>query len=410
MTRRIMAGVGMAGLLAGAAFGQDWPQWRGPARDGQAAGLSAPKTWPKELKRAWKVPVGMGHASPVVVGARVFVFSRVGEDEVLSAFDLATGRPAWQQRYPAPYSMNPAATGHGKGPKSTPLVSGGRVFTFGISGILSCFEAETGRLLWRKEFGGQFKSTSPLYGVAASPILEGGLLIVHVGGPDDGALTAFDPATGAVRWALKGDGPGYASPVAADFGGARQIVTLTQTRVVGVDPGRGALLWSLPFTTAYDQNAVTPLVSGDTVVFSGESSPVRALRPVRKGAVFEAPSAWDSAEAAFYLSSPVSVGGRLVGFSHRKKGQFVAMDAKSGRLLWTSEGRQGDNAALVALGTAVLALTSEGKLVAMDGAAAAYSPLATYDAAESATWAHPAPVRGGLVIKDVETLSLLKLE
>jgi outer membrane protein assembly factor BamB len=409
--RIAFVGVGVLSLLVGApAFGQDWPQWRGPGRDGHAVGIVAPKSWPKELKRAWKASVGIGHASPVVSGGHAFVFSRVGDEEALSAFDLATGKLAWQQRYPAPYSMNPAATSHGKGPKSTPLVSGGRVYTFGISGVLSCFSAETGQVVWRKDFAGQFKTTSPLYGAATSPILEGGLLVIHVGGHDDGALTAFDPATGAVRWALKGDGPGYASPVAADLAGARQLVTETQNRVVGVDPARGTLLWSLPFTTAWDQNAVTPLLLGDTVVFSGESSPVRAVRPVRRGAAFEASAAWESAEAAFYLSSPVAVGGRVIGFSHRKKGQFVALDAKTGAGIWTSEGRQGDNAALVAVGSSVLALTSEGKLVVFDGAAGAYSPLATYDVGESATWAHPAPVRGGVLVKDVDSLTLWKLD
>ncbi|HSD28840.1 MAG TPA: PQQ-binding-like beta-propeller repeat protein [Vicinamibacteria bacterium] len=409
--RKALAGIGFSCLLVAAvASGQDWPQWRGPARDGQAVGIGAPKSWPKELKRAWNVPVGIGHASPVVAGARVFVFSRVGDKEALSALDLATGKLAWSQSYPAPYSMNSAATSHGMGPKSTPLVSGGRVFTFGISGVLSCFAADTGRVVWRKDFTGAFKTTSPLYGAATSPILEGGLLVVHVGGHDDGALTAFDPATGAVRWALEGDGPGYASPVAADLAGARQLVTETQTRVIGVDPTKGALLWSVPFTTAWDQNAVTPLVLGDTVVFSGENSPVRALRPTRAGAAMEAKVAWDSPEAAFYLSSPVAAGGRLIGFSHKKKGHFVALDAKTGRLAWTSEGRQGDNAALVALGTVVLALTAEGKLVVFDGAAGAYAPLATYDVADSATWAHPAPVRGGFLVKDVDSLALWKLE
>jgi hypothetical protein len=124
----------------------------------------------------------------------------------------------------------------------------------------------------------------------------------------------------------------------------------------------------------------------------------------------EAKVAWDSSEAAFYLSSPVAAGGRLIGFSHKKKGHFVALDAKTGRLLWTSEGRQGENAALVALGTVVLALTAEGKLVAFDGAAATFAPLATYVVAESATWAHPAPVRGGFLVKDVDALTLWKLE
>jgi outer membrane protein assembly factor BamB len=389
---------------------QDWPQWRGPARDGQALGLTAPKLWPKDLKQGWKVTVGVGHSSPVVAGGRVFVFTRQGDDEVVSAREVATGKPAWERRYAAPYTMNPAAESHGKGPKSTPLVTGGRVFTLGISGILSCLDAATGSIVWQKEFAHQFKTTSPLYGAATSPIIEGGLLIVHVGGHDDGALTAFDPATGAVRWAFKGEGPGYASPVVAEIGGVRQLITQTQTRVVGVDPRKGTLLWSIPFTTDYDQNAVTPLVIGDLVVYSGTDKPLRAARVVRRGSAWEAAPAWEAPEVALYMSSPVAVGERLVGFSQRKKGQLVALEAKTGRVAWVSEGRQGDNASLVALGGSVLALTDPGVLVVFDAAASKYAPLATYTVAQSAVWAHPAPVTGGFLVKDVDSLAFYGLE
>ena len=178
-------------LLASAASAADWPQWRGPARDGRAS-LAPRATWPEALTPAWTITVGEGHASPVVVGDRVYVFSREGEEEVVQALDLATGKRVWRASYPAPYTMNSAATGHGKGPKSTPTVAGGRVFTFGISGILSAFDAATGRLAWRKDTGTEFGQGSPLYGVALSPVVDGSNVIVHVGGPGKGALTAFD--------------------------------------------------------------------------------------------------------------------------------------------------------------------------------------------------------------------------
>ena len=199
----------------------------------------------------------------------------------MQALDLATGKRAWRASYPAPYTMNSAATGHGKGPKSTPAVAGGRVFTFGISGILSAFDAATGRLAWRKDTGAEFGQGSPLYGVALSPVVDGGSVIVHVGGPGKGALTAFDAATGAVRWAWKGDGPAYASPVVATIGGVRQVVTFSESFLVGVSADRGELLWKIPFTTPWVQNAVTPVVDGDRVVYSGLDHPFRAIRVVR---------------------------------------------------------------------------------------------------------------------------------
>jgi hypothetical protein len=346
----------------------------------------------------------------VVLGQRVFVFTRDGEDEVLGAYDLKTGRPVWLQRSAAPYQMNSAATSHGPGPKSTPLVSGNEVCAFGISGRLSCHDAATGRLLWRKDFGGQFRATSPLYGAAASPLLADGLLIVAVGGPDDGALTAFDAVSGAVKWTMKGDGPAYASPVVATLDGVRQVVTQTQARVVGIDLAKGALLWSIPFTTAYDQNAVTPLVTGPLVVYSGMGTSLRAVRPVRKDGAWKVEPVWDAPDFPLYMSSPVLAGDRLVGFSHKKKGQLFALDPLTGRVAWASEGRLGENAALVSAGGSILALLDDAHLIVLDPAAATYAPRATYTVADSPTWAHPVPTAAGLLVKDLNTLALWKFD
>lgn len=397
-----------AGTLLIAAVGgtQDWSQWRGPERDGRAQGFVLPNVWPKTLKQAWKVPVGTGHSSPVISGERAFLISRDAESEVLAAYDLATGKRVWELRYPAPYTMNPAATGHGKGPKSTPVVAAGEVCAFGISGVLNCADAGTGRLLWRKDFAGEWKATSPAFGVATSPILVDGVLIVHVGGEGEGALRAFDAKTGALRWAFKGDGPAYASVVVATLDGVRQAITQTQTRVVGVDFEKGTLLWSIPFTTAYDQNSVTPLVVGDAVIFSGLGTPLRAVRPSRKDGVWRIDSVWEAPDLSLYMSSPVLAGSRLVGFTHKSKGRLFAVDAKTGRLAWTSEARLGENAALVAAGGVVMALVDDAKLIVFDPAADTYAPLATYTVAESPTWAHPAPTRAGLLVKDVSTLAL----
>ena len=386
----------------------DWSQWRGPARDGLAGQGPSRTAWPATLTSAWKVGVGIGHSSPVVAGARVFLLSRQGEEEVLESFDRVTGRRAWRQAYAAPYTINPAASSHGKGPKSTPVVSAGRVFTFGIGGVLSAFDAESGRVLWRKDFAGQFPATSPIYGAAQSPVVDGGRVIVHVGGPGQGALTAFDAATGKEVWAWTGDGPAYGSPIVADIAGQRQVVTFTDSMLVGVSADAGQLLWKLPFSTSYDQNAVTPIVSGDTVIYSGLDHPVTAVRIVRRGAGLAATPLWENAEVAAYMSSPVLVGGRLFGLSHKRKGQLFCLDAASGRTVWMAEGRQGDNAALAAAAGALLALTTEGELLVIEPAAPAFKVVRRYRAADNPTWAHLAVVEDGVLVKDAQTLSLLK--
>jgi outer membrane protein assembly factor BamB len=354
------------------------------------------------------VPVGVGHSSPVVVGERVFLFSRQGDDEALESFDRASGRRLWRQSYAAPYRINMAAYAHGKGPKSTPAVADGRVFTLGIGGILSAHDAAGGRLLWRKDFSGQFPQTSPTYGTAQSPVVDRGRVIVHVGGSGKGALTAFEAATGAVVWAWSGDSPAYGSPVVGDIGGVRQVVTFTDSMLVGLSADTGQLLWKLPFTTSYDQNAVTPIVSGDTVIFSGLDHPVKAVRIGRTGRAWKAVPVWENAEVASYMSTPVLAGGRIFGLSHRRKGQLFAVDAATGRTIWLAEGRQGDNAALAAAGGVLLALTTEGQLLVVDAASPTYKVLRSYTVAETPTWAHLAVVEDGVFIKDEATLSFLK--
>jgi len=391
--------------VAAPTLAADWPQWRGPARDGRAA---LARGFPEALTPAWKVAVGEGHASPVVVGDRVYVFAREGEEEVLHSLDLATGRRLWRQASPAPYTMNSAATAHGKGPKSTPTVANGRVFTFGISGILSAFDAATGRLAWRKEFSAQYGETSPLYGAAQSPVVDGDRVIVHVGGPGRGALTAFDAATGAVRWAWTGDGPAYASPVVATLAGTRQVVTLTESFLVGISADRGELLWKIPFTTPWVQNAVTPIVDGDVVVYSGLDQPLRALRVVRKGAAYATEPRWESADVSAYLSTPVLEKGRIYGLSQRKRGQLFCLDAATGRVVWLSDGRQGENAALVAGGASVLALTTDAELLVVPLQGEAFAAARRYRVAESATWAHPAVTSEGVLVKDRTHLAYLR--
>ena len=396
-------------VLAAPLAAQDWPQWRGPSRDGHATS-SGRASWPEALKPAWKVPVGEGHSSPVVAGGSVFVFARRGEDEVLECLDVATGKSLWKQAHAAPYAMNPAAAGHGKGPKATPVVAGGRVFTFGISGMLSAHEAKTGRVLWRRDFIQAFKATSPRFGSAMSPAVDGERVIAHVGGHDDGRLAAFDAATGEERWSWKGDGPGYASPIVATLAGVRQVVTQTQTSVVGLGAEKGDLLWRIPFTTAYDQNSVTPLIDGDVVYYSGLDKGVTAVKIVKRGAAYAADTLWTNADVSNYMSTPVLEGAVLYGLSHKQKGQLFALDAASGRTLWLSEGRIGDNAALVGLGKTLLALTTDAALIVARPDPKAYSVLRTYTVADTPTWAHPAPAGGGILVKDRESLALWRFE
>ena len=371
--------------LAGQSANPNWSQWRGPHRDGTVT-TSLPTNWPATLAKRWEVTVGAGHSSPVVAGDRVVLHSRQGDREITRAVALSTGKELWRDEYAAPYTVNSAARAHGPGPKSTPAVGGARVFTFGIGGVLSALDLKTGKLLWRTPP----PAVLPEFGTAMSPLPDGALVIAHMGGQNNGALTAFDAATGATRWRWTGDGPGYASPVIATIGDTRHVITQTQKSIVSVSAADGALLWQLPFTTAYDQNSVTPVVSGDLVIYSGLDNGVAAVRIARKGNQWTASPAWKNEQVPMYMSSPVISKGTLYGHSHRNRGQFFALDLATGKTLWATAGRDGENASVIAAGAFLLLSTTNAELIVARRNSAKFEEVRRYTVANSAVWAHPA--------------------
>ena len=397
-------------LLVAAPLAADWPQWRGANRDGVTLDFTVPKTWPATLKETWKVTVGEGHSSPVTSEGRIYVLARQGEDEVVLCLDPSKGKELWRTSYPAAYTMNPAATGHGKGPKSTPVVSGGKLFTFGINGVLSCFDAKSGKLNWRKEFSKQYPNTSPLYGTAMSPIVANGLCIVHVGGHDKGALTAFDVETGAVKWANAEDGPAYSSPVLATLAGEAQLVTYTQSNVVGISAATGKLLWKMANKVPYDVNSVSPVVYKDLVIFSIHEKGVGAVRLSRQGDHLVPQEMWRNAAYESFMNTPVLAGNRLAGFSYKKKGQFFCLVADTGKMLWESAGRMGENAAILNAGDLFFFLTDEAKLFVLKSDATSFAPVKEYQVASSPTWAHPVLLRNYILVKDKTSLAALAFE
>ncbi len=389
---------------------QEWPQWRGPARDGVARSVDERSDWPEELTQKWAIEIGLGHSAPVVSGGKIYQFSRQGEDEVASCLDPSTGNVLWKKSYPAPYRMNSAATSHGKGPKSTPIVANGRITTFGISGILSSFDAATGELRWQKDFTDQFPATSPLYGTAMSPLVEDGVLIAHIGGPGKGALTAFAADTGDVQWSWTGDGPGYTSPIIVELDGVSQVVTHSEEHIVGVALTDGELLWSIPFETAYVQNIVTPVVHNGILIFSGLDKGIFAIKVTQTDSTWKTEKVWETNEHSMYMSSPVLVGDLMFGLSNKRRGQFFCLDARSGKTHWVSDGRQGDNAAILQVGDVLFLLTTEAQLIIAKSSEESFDTVRQYPVAESPTWAHHVVWGNRVLIKDKSTLTLWALE
>lgn len=409
MTRTVVRmgfAVGVAVTLQAAAAGaQDWPQWRGPNRDGAIAAFREPASWPETLKQQWRVEVGTGYATPLVVGQRVYMFSRQGEEEVLSALDPATGKMLWRTAYAAPFQMSPATKRHGPGPKSTPTFANGRIFTLGMTNIVTAFDAATGKQLWQKPA----TKAQPMYHTAMSPLVDGNEVIVHVGGPGDTALTALDVATGAVRWTWTGDSPAYGSPIVADIGGVRQVITFTHRSLVGVSRSSGALLWSRPFQTPSDTTSQTPIIFRDMVIQNGRANGVTAFRPVRKDGQWTTEDVWKTTDVSLFMTNGIVVDGVMYGLSHLNAGQYFAVDLTTGQVLWKSEPRQAENAGLVRAGDTIFSLEEDGDLVVMKASRTGMTVVKRYDLSDGETWTQPTISGDRVFVKDVSNLTLWSL-
>ncbi|HEX9760917.1 MAG TPA: PQQ-binding-like beta-propeller repeat protein [Candidatus Acidoferrales bacterium] len=400
-------------LFSGGSQAQEWAQWRGPGRDGVVAASSVPAAWPAsadKLKAVWRVEVGEGYSSPVVAGGRIYIHSRRDPQETVLAVDLASGKILWQKTYKAPFKKNSYAAKMAKGPNSTPLVAGGRVYTLGVTAVLSAWDAQTGELVWRKDYSSTIDTSKMFCGTSMSPLIEGGALIVQVGSDiHGGRVLALDPATGAERWAWTGAGPGYASPIVITSGGVRQIVTLTNGSMVGINAKSGATLWTAAFPDEWHENIVTPVWTGTHLVVSGVRQGTHAYTLRNSEGKWEAAQAWRNADVTMYMSSPVAADGVLYAHSNKKKGQFVALDVATGAVRWATEGRAGWHASVLLTPKHVVYLTNDANLVIVPRSPEKFAETARYEVAQSETFAVPVLLADGLLVRDATGLARLTL-
>jgi outer membrane protein assembly factor BamB len=400
--------LGVAVLMACAATAaaqsspRDYPQWRGLNRDGAASAFAEPASWPDALTRRWKIDVGEGYGTPLVVANAVYVFTRRGGTEVMTALDAETGKELWHTSYPAPYAPSTPAAAHGVGPKATPLFHNGRLYTLGITGIVSAFDAATGKLAWQTPA----PPDHPSYGTAVSPVGDKNLVIVHPG--NHGPLTAFDANTGAVKW-TGSDRGAYASPIIVELGGIRQVVTMTERSVLGVSLADGARLWEYPWLSRTTPSAITPILYEETLIVSSQAMGVTALRPAERGGKWVVDVVWETRDVSLFLSNPVLVGDTLFGLSEKARGQFFALDAKTGRVLWLGHPRQASNTAVVKAGNLLFLLDDDAELIVARSSKRGFEPLKRYVVADSETWAQPAISGNRVFVKDLTSLSLWTL-
>jgi outer membrane protein assembly factor BamB len=246
----------------------DWPQWRGPTRDGVWKETGIVKAFPAaKLALRWQTPIGSGYCGPTVAQQRVYLTDRQtepGEVERVHCFDWQTGRSLWTYAYDCPYK----GIQYTAGPRASVSVDDHRAYALGAMGHLLCLDADTGELLWKKQPGADYQVRVPTWGIAAAPLVDGDLLIVQIGGADGACVVALDKKTGAERWRALDDGASYSAPVIVQQAGRRVLVCWTAQHVAGLDPASGKVYWQHPFRQKMVINVPTPVVQGDRLFVS----------------------------------------------------------------------------------------------------------------------------------------------
>lgn len=389
-------------MFASCVLAQNWPQWRGPNRDDILSGFTAPQQWPAEWTQKWRTTVGFGDATPALVGDKLYVFARQGEEEVTLCLNAADGKELWKDGYTAQTVTGPAS--RHPGPRSSPAVADGKVVTLGVGGVVSCLDAATGEPVWRKD---PFHEIVPRFFAAYSPIIVDGMVIVHLGGPGNGALIAYDLASGAEKWRWSGEGPDYGSPVLFTVANIRQIVTPTEKSIVGVGVTDGKLLWQFPFQPqgrAY--NAATPIVVGQTIVVSGMSRGTKGLKIEKQGDDFSVSELWSNPDLATQFNTPVLMDDLLFGLSSRNN--LFCIDAQTGQTAWTDATLRGNNGfgAIVGTSSCLILLTNDADLIVYKPDGKAYSEIKHYKVAETETYAHPVISGNRIYIKDQDAVTM----
>jgi outer membrane protein assembly factor BamB len=399
-------------LCTAFATAADWPQWLGPTRDGVATEKVAP--WKEAPKILWRQPVGEGNSSPVVADGRVFVHAKVQDKnaEEVVAFDAKTGEERWRRSY----ERAAFKSLYGNGPRATPAVAGGRVYTFGITGMLTCFGAASGKQLWQVDTLKQFEAKNLFFGVACSPLVEDNKVLVNIGAKG-ASVVAFDAGKGDVVWKSQDDRASYSSPIVFGQGKERQVVFLTGDAVVSLSPADGSLFWRFPLVDKLFESSTTPVRAGDLLLASSITYGSAGLALGRKDGKPTATEAWKNPALTSYFSTPVPVGTEqiyLVTGSNplafkAAQADLRCIEAKTGRELWQKPKVGEYHAALMRTANdKLLMLDDQGNLILLEPSTREYRELAR-SKVSGKTWAHPALADGRLYVRDEKELICLQL-
>lgn len=403
---RVLAGLGVL-LVLSSARAHDWPQLHGPRRDGSYRSSDVIETWPSSPPTVlWSRSVGEGFSGPVVAGKRVIVFHRRRDEERVECFAVDSGDVQWTYGYPTKYRDTMGFNG---GPRATPAISGGRVYTFGAQGILSCVDLEKGAKVWQVKTQEKFQVRKEYFGVGCSPLVHDGKVLLIVGGRKGGGIVAFDAGDGHVVWKSTSDDASYSSPVVAEIGGEPHAFFFTRRGLVDLEPGSGRLRWDVYWRARINEsvNAVTPLVVGDLVFISASYSTGALL--VRAGKDrYEKVWARDGVLSNHYATC-VHHDGYLYGFHGRQEAgaDLRCVELKTAEVRWSHEGFRAGT--LIRAGSRLLILDESGKLTLARASPRRFESLGSVSILETTTRPYPALADGLFFARDEEKIVCVDL-
>jgi outer membrane protein assembly factor BamB len=372
------------------AHAAEWPHYRGPDLNGITS-EKLPATIPAEPKRLWKRNVGTGVSAATVVGGRVFTMGNDGDQDAIVALDAATGKEVWKHKFRLPVD----AKNFEGGPRSTPTHEGGRVFTVSHSGDVWCLDAASGKPIWNKHLMQDFKGRRPSWGYSGSPTIDGGLVLLDTGA--SGASTvALRKDTGALVWKSGDEEAGYGSVVVDTLGGRRTAVVFKAASVVGLDVKSGRQLWSAPWKTSYDVNAITPVLSGERVLVTSGYGTGATLLEVSGGS---ARSVWRNKDLRSQFNSPVIWQGHIYGIDGNDgpRGQLVCLELATGQLRWKQPIGGG---ALICAAGQLIVLNEKGEVIVADAAPGGFRQVARWQALGNRCWVQPTLAHGRLYVRN----------
>jgi outer membrane protein assembly factor BamB len=377
------------GVSASKLRADDWPQWRGPNRDGVWRTVDLPDRLPADgLSPRWKQPIGGGYGGIAVASGRVYVLDRQTkprEVERVVCLDATNGKQLWVHEY----AVNYQKMDYGNGPRSTPTVYAGRVYTFGALGHLHCLDAATGKVIWDRDTVRDLKGRVPTWGHACSPLVEGERLVVQVGG-EDACLVAFDRASGKEVWKALPDRPGYSSPVLVDAKAGRLLIYWTAEHLNGLDPATGKVRWQVPHTTEYDVTISDPVCLDGVLLVGDYWTGSFAVQLDERG---ENPKRiWQSKRLSLLMTTPLTRAGHA--YALDKDRGLTCVELKTGKVKWDAEfvtprGRN-PQASLVWAGERALIFNELGELILARLSPDGFQEISKTPILQDGTWANPA--------------------